>query len=814
MSVLIWTVIALAGALALAYLRAPLVAWTAAAAVFTAAVQLVSREFSPLPWILLAAVAAPFNVRPLRRALFSRRLLSWFRSVLPPMSETERAAIDAGSVWWDGELFSGRPDWDKLLATPAPALSQDEQAFLDGPVNELCAMLDSWQIEHELNDLPGDVWDYLKRERFFGMIIPKRYGGLEFSARAQSEVVMRIGTRNVSAAVTVMVPNSLGPGELLLLYGTDEQKNHYLPRLADGREIPAFALTGPHAGSDAGSMTDTGIVCKSRVDGEEVLGFRLNWDKRYITLGPIATLLGLAFKARDPDRLLGGGESLGITCALVPADTPGVEIGKRHLPGGAFQNGPTRGRDVFLPLEAVIGGRARIGQGWQMLMNCLAVGRAISLPALGTGTGKLASRTTGAYARVRRQFRMPIGRFEGVEEALTRIAGLTYRMDAARCMTAGAVSAGEKPAVLSAILKYHNTEGMRSVINAALDVHAGRGVCLGPANYLAASYRTVPVAITVEGANILTRSMIIFGQGAIRCHPYLLREMRAAAAPDGPRALAEFDEALFAHAGFTLGNSVRAWWLGLTGARFVAVPERGTARALMQQLSRMSAAFACVADIAMLVLGGEMKRREKLSARLGDVLSHLYMSSACLKQFADHGRPPADLPLVEWAVRDSLNLIQQRLEEVLQNFPAPALGWLLRRVVLPLGRPYRPPADVLGARVAHILMSPSQARDRLTQGIYLPADAADPVALLDLALEKAVAAAPLEQRVLERTGRRLELYDYEPGLDAAVEAGVVDVAEATLIREAMQLAERAIQVDEFAPEAISAAAAPQAARAG
>ncbi|MBA3564404.1 MAG: acyl-CoA dehydrogenase [Gammaproteobacteria bacterium] len=808
MTILIWTGIAVAVGLTLAYMRLSLIVWTLVAIALIALAQLIAGEFSLLPWLVLVVVALPLNLKPLRRAALSKRLLKWFRSVLPPMSATERAAIDAGSVWWDGELFSGRPDWRKLLNTPAPVLSAEEQAFLDGPVDELCGMLDNWQIEHELNDLPQAAWRFLKSRRFFGMIIPKRYGGLEFTPRAQSEVVMRIATRNVSAAVTVMVPNSLGPGELLLLYGTDEQKDWYLPRLADGREIPAFALTGPYAGSDAGAMADTGVVCRQRIDGEEVLGFRLNWDKRYITLGPVATLLGLAFKAYDPDGLLGSKRELGITCALIATDTPGVEIGNRHRPGAAFQNGPTRGQDVFIPLQAVIGGRERIGDGWRMLMNCLAVGRAISLPALGTAAGKLAARTTGAYARVRRQFRVPIGRFEGVEEALARIAGTTYRMDAARCMTAGALSAGEKPSVLSAILKYHNTEGMRRVINDALDVHAGRGVCTGPGNYLASTYRAVPVAITVEGANILTRSLIIFGQGAIRCHPYLLREMRAAAEPDERRALAEFDEALFAHIGFTVSNAARAFVLGFTGARFTAVPERGPARRLMQQVTRMSATFAFVADVALLMLGGEMKRREKLSARLGDILSHLYMASACLKQFADQGRQETDLPLVEWTVRDSLALMQKQLEEVLQNFPSRAIGAVLKRIVLPLGRPYVPPDDALGARIARLLLSPSSTRDRLTQGMYLPRDGGDPVGLMDLALEKAVGTEQLEQRVQEVTGRRLELFDYEATLSAGLEAGAINAAEADQIREALELADRAIQVDEFTPAEAAAKASP------
>ncbi|MGB5591567.1 MAG: acyl-CoA dehydrogenase, partial [Gammaproteobacteria bacterium] len=572
MSPIFWLLVILAGALTLGYRRAPLWQFSIAVLLVTAAIELTGNGLSVLSWGLVVAVLAVLNFKPLRRTLLSAPLLAWFRKVLPPMSDTEKEAIDAGTVWWDADLFGGRPEWQRLLDTPPPALSDEEKAFLAGPVEELCAVLDDWKINQELNDLPPEAWEIIRKHRFFGMIIPKSYGGLDFSARAQSEVVMKIASRGSAAAVTVMVPNSLGPGELLLHYGTDAQKSHYLPRLARGEEIPAFALTGPYAGSDAGSMPDMGVVCKEEFAGRETLGFRVNWDKRYITLGPVCTVLGLAFKACDPDGLLGGEKNLGITCALIPAGTPGVTIGQRHDPASAFHNGPNSGKDVFVPMDWIIGGQDQVGKGWRMLMDCLSVGRAISLPALGTAAGKMTSRMTGAYARVRKQFRTPIGRFEGVEEALARIGGITYRMDAARRMTAGALDRGEKPSVLSAILKYQNTEGMRKVVNDAMDVHGGRGVCRGPHNYLASAYDTVPIAITVEGANILTRSMIIFGQGAIRCHPYVLREMQAAADPDTARGLRVFDQALFAHLGFSASNKIRALVLGLTGARFVSVP--------------------------------------------------------------------------------------------------------------------------------------------------------------------------------------------------------------------------------------------------
>src|SRR5579859_2750033 len=691
MSGLVFVLVVIAVLWALAYFAAPLWAWTAAIAAVIWVGGFMCHGQSAMAWIAFAVLAALLNVHPLRRMLITDHLLSWFRKVLPPISETERIAIDAGNTWWDADLFTGRPDWNKLLATPAANLSDEEQAFLDGPVEEFCQSLDDWHITHDLNNLPPAAWEQIRKHRFFGMIIPKQYGGLGFSALAHSTVVMKTSTRSTSAAVTVMVPNSLGPGELLMHYGTEEQKNHYLPRLARGEEIPCFALTGPYVGSDAGALPDTGIVCKGMYKGKETLGFRVNWDKRYITLAPIATLLGVAFKAYDPEHLLGGKEDLGITLALIPTNLPGVEIGRRHNPlNSAFMNGPTRGKDVFIPFDCLIGGTPYIGQGWRMLMNCLSAGRAISLPALSTGAGKHASRVAGAYARVRKQFRVPIGKFEGVEEALARIGGYTYRMDAARRLTVGALDRGEKPSVLSAILKYHCTEGMRQVLGDAMDVHGGRGVMMGPRNYLARGYQAVPVSITVEGANILTRSMIIFGQGAIRAHPYLLKEMEAASSENHTKAAVDFDRALFAHIGFTFSNAARSLFLGLTGAWFVPVPGDAATRRYYRQVSRMSAAFTFTADVGLLMLGGDMKRREKLSARYGDVLSHLYLASAVLKQYEDQGRPPADLPLVEWACRDSLYAMQQALEGILRNFPSRTMGWLMRCVVLPLGRPYAP----------------------------------------------------------------------------------------------------------------------------
>src|SRR5262245_33191391 len=769
-------------------------------------------------WIILlgtlAAVAAVLLVTPVRRKLISALLLAAFRKVMPPMSQTEADAINGGTVWWDGELFSGRPDWGRLLAFPKPTLTAEEQAFLDNETAELCRIANDWET-YKLNDLPPVAWQYIKDNGFLGIIIPKQYGGKGFSAYAHSQIITKLSTRCSAAAVTVMVPNSLGPAELLLHYGTEEQKRHYLPRLAKGLEIPCFALTNPHAGSDAASIPDYGIVCRGTWAGRETIGMRVTWDKRYITLGPVATLLGLAFRMYDPDHLLGDREDWGITCALIPVATPGVQIGRRHFPLNAvFQNGPTSGRDVFVPLDWIIGGPKMAGQGWRMLMECLAAGRSISLPSSNVGMSKLAVRATGAYARVRIQFKTPIGKFEGVEEALTRMGGNLYMMDAARTMTAGAIDLGEKPSVISGIVKYHITERNRIVVNDAMDVQGGKGICLGPNNFMGRAYQQIPVSITVEGANILTRNLIIFGQGAIRCHPYVLKEMLATREPDRPRAARDFDRALWGHVRFTLANAVRSLAMGLTGSHWVRVTARAARenRRYYQQLTRFSAAFAFLSDVSMLVLGGGLKRREKLSARLGDILSLMYLASAALKRYEDEGRSRADKPLLDWVVWDAMFRAQNAFEGVISNYPNRFAAWLLRRIIFPLGRPYVVPSDRLGHEVAKLLIEPSATRDRLTAGMYVTRGEADIIGKLEAALEAAIAAEGIERKL--RDAQRAGLIAGEDLPRAGLAAGVIAADEhATLVRAA-RLRDEVIRVDDFPPDlSLAAETRPAAQRA-
>ena len=800
MPLAVWIVAVVAVSFALAYLNFSGWTWIAAGAVLLLA-GLAGGAFTLDAFLVVAAIFAVcsvvLGVSPLRRLLVSRALLTWYRGQLPAMSQTEQEAIDAGTVWWDGDLFSGRPDWGKLLAVPRPKLTPEEQSFLDNETEQLCAMANDWETTQIYQDLPPHVWQFIKDKGFLGMIIPKKYGGKEFSATLHSQVIQKLGTRCSAATVHVMVPNSLGPAELLLHYGTDEQKNYYLPRLAKGLEIPCFGLTNPNAGSDAASIPDFGIVCKGTWEGREVLGMRVTWEKRYITLGPISTLLGLAFRLHDPDHLLGGKEDLGITCALVRTDTPGVDIGRRHNPLNAvFQNGPNWGKDVFMPLDWIIGGPKMAGQGWRMLMECLAAGRSISLPSSGTGYAKLAARATGAYARVRSQFKTPIGKFEGIEEALARIGGNLYMMDAARMMTAGAVDLGEKPSVISAIVKYHLTERGRAVVNDAMDILGGKGICLGPNNFMGRIYQQLPIAITVEGANILTRNLIIFGQGAIRCHPFVLKEMNAAREGD----LKGFDSALFGHVRHVMSNKMRAFLMAITGSRFVSVSSRaapGTHR-YYRHLTRISAAFAFVADVSMLALGGSLKRRERISARLGDVLSMLYLASAALKRFEDEGRQEADLPFLHWSLQDALARAAEALEGVLANYPSRLIGRGLRLAVFPLGQRFAHPDDALGQQVARLLIAPSAARDRLCAGMYLPKAESEPLGCLEAALEATIKAEAVEAKIraAQKAGT---IRGRTPGelAQAALAANVIGGEEQALLKRAALLRDEVIRVDDF-----------------
>ncbi|TLU61328.1 acyl-CoA dehydrogenase [Thalassotalea litorea] len=751
-------------------------------------------------WVIFAAIAIPLNVSSIRKQLISGKILKIFRKIMPEMSSTEREAINAGTTWFEADLFKGDPDWQKMHNYPQPRLSAEEQAFLDGPVEEVCRMCDDWETTHELTDLTPEVWQYLKDHKFFAMIIKKQYGGLEFSAYAQSRVLQKLSSVSAVLSSTVGVPNSLGPGELLQHYGTKEQQDYYLPRLVHGEEIPCFALTSPEAGSDAGAIPDYGIVCKGEFEGKEVLGMRLTWNKRYITLAPVATILGLAFKLRDPDGLIGDTEDLGITCALIPTDIEGVVTGRRHFPlNVTFQNGPTQGKDVFVPLDFIIGGQDMAGQGWRMLVECLSVGRAITLPSNSAGGIKTAALATGAYAHIRRQFKLPIGKMEGIEEAMGRIGGNAYLMDAVTTMSTGAIDLGEKPSVISAICKYHLTEKMRDSINDAMDIHGGKGVCLGPNNYLGRGYQGAPIAITVEGANILTRNMIIYGQGAIRCHPYVLAEMEAAANPDFNTALDDFDAALFGHVGFTISNMVRSLWFSLSGARLKSAPYNDKTKRYYQLLTRFSSNMAFLSDFSMAALGGDLKRRERISARLGDILSYMYLASATLKRFNDEGRQKEDEALMMWAVEDSLFKIQQAIDELISNFPNRVVAGLFRAVVLPFGCHLTKPSDKLDHKIARILQTPGAARDRLGAGQYLNKEDGNILGKLELTLDNVIKSEAILAKISKQAGKRVPLINLDKLADEALENGWIDETEAQQLRITEEGRLQTINVDDFDP---------------
>ncbi|MGF1740930.1 acyl-CoA dehydrogenase FadE [Vibrio profundum] len=755
-------------------------------------------------WLVFVVLGAPLSIPAVRKALISKRALKVFRKILPEMSQTEKEALDAGTVWWEAELFKGKPNWKQLHDINAPKLSKEEKEFLDGPVHQVCAMVNDFQATHELADLPPEVWQFLKEHKFFAMIIKKKYGGLEFSAYAQSLVLQKLTGVSALLSSTVGVPNSLGPGELLQHYGTQEQQDHYLPRLAQGKEIPCFALTSPEAGSDAGSIPDFGVVCKGEWQGEEVLGMRLTWNKRYITLAPVATVLGLAFKLQDPEKLLGGKKDLGITCALIPTNIPGVEIGNRHFPLNIpFQNGPTRGEEVFVPIDFIIGGKAMAGQGWRMLVECLSVGRGITLPSNSTGGLKTAAMATGAYARIRRQFKQPIGHMEGIEEPLARIAGNAYVMDAASTLTVAGIDLGEKPSVISAIVKYHCTHrGQQGIID-AMDIVGGKGICLGPSNFLARSYQGAPIAITVEGANILTRSMIIYGQGAIRCHPYVIEEMDAAHSKES-NALNRFDAALTGHVGFTVSNLIRSLWLGLTDGRGSKAPTKDQTKRYYQQLNRYSANMAFLSDVCMAMLGGSLKRKERLSARLGDVLSQLYLSSATLSRYEMEGRQIEDMPLVHWGLQDSLQQAEVAIEELLSNLPNRFVSRALKMVILPFGSIRKKPNDRLDSQVARILQTPSATRSRIGRHQFLEDCANNPVGRIEKALEVILKAEPVFNKVCHATYTKRPFTNLDLVAEIGLENKLITQEEAELLIEAEIRRLETINVDDFEPQILAA----------
>ena len=780
----------------LAYIGRGWLAWVGALAVLFATWAIRGID-TPLLFttLLLASVllALVTGIVPLRKVLFARALLPVLGGVMPKLGETERIALDAGTVWWDAQIFTGAPDWKYLADFRCKPLSDKEQAFMDGPVQKLCAMIDDWQVQQD-RDLSPEVWDFLKRERFFGMVIPEQFGGLGFSEIGHSRVVTRIASRSIAAAVTVMVPNSLGPGELLVHYGTDEQKQRYLPRLADGREIPCFALTGPEAGSDAAATQSSGIVEHGTWNGEQVLGLRLNWKKRYITLAPVATLIGLAFQLKDPNHLLGEEENRGITCALIPHDLPGVEIGEHHDPMGVpFANGPTVGTDVFVPLDAIIGGAEQIGHGWRMLMESLAAGRSISLPALAVGAAQMSTRICGAYATVREQFDTPIGRFEGIEEPLARIAGLTYLMTATRTLTCGALDAGERPAVLGSVAKAYLTDAMREVVSDAMDIRAGAAIQRGPRNVLSRMWMSVPIGITVEGANILTRSMIIYGQGAIRCHPWVPKLIDAIAVKD----LTRFDRATFGYINFVFTRGVRALLLGLSGARLARIPIDTELTQYYQQLTRFASAFAFVSDMCMATLGGSLKRREKISGRLADALAWQYLAAATLKRYHDEPKISSNYDLARWGVASALYRTQEALRSVLDNLPGP-LAILARILVFPLGAHLRRPSDLLGQRAARTILEDREARIHLTEDIYVPGPNDLGLGQLEAALDKAVRAIPVETKLRDavREGR-LDRAPKDQLDDHGLAAGIITKAEYDALAEAQAARDAVVQVDAF-----------------
>jgi acyl-CoA dehydrogenase len=739
----------------------------------------------------------------LRQKFITKPLFEFFKAAMPRLSRTEKEALNAGTVGWDRDLFSGKPNWNQFFSKKLSQLNSQEQEFINGPTQKLCGLLDDWEITHKIKDLPAPVWDFIKKNGFFGLIIPKAYQGQEFSALAHSEIVMKIASKSISAAVTVMVPNSLGPAKLLLEYGTTEQKNYYLPRLARGDEIPAFALTSPTAGSDAASITDQGVITYGQFQGKKIIGIRLNWNKRYITLGPICTLLGLAFKLIDPEHLLFTQTDIGMTLALIPSNTPGIKIGRRHYPlNQVFQNGPNSGKDVFIPLDWIIGGKTNAGKGWSMLMECLSDGRAISLPALSTGGCKLVSRTVGAYARIRQQFNIPIANFGGVSEKLTEIAAYTYMLDAARRLTLSSLDREEKPAIISAIVKYQMTEMMRKVVNHGMDIYGGAAICMGPRNNLANLYQSIPISITVEGANILTRSMITFGQGVMRSHPYIFKEISAINCSDNEQGLGIFDKALSAHLFGFFANCFKSLFLALTNGYFsstsLLVKHNKMTHRYIQQLNRYSANFSFLSDTCLFIYGAKLKRMEKISGRFADVLSDMYLMSAVLKQFQDDKFPLSDTVFVHWCSQKLLYQMQNSLFTILTNLSSTWLSRLLAIFIFPFGRRHQLPNDKLSTQLAEQITTPSLCRDKLTSGIYNCDDTTCNIGKLDDALLKTIVAEVYEKQFRQLSkNKKISGQTQLQKINFAYENKLINKETKDILLDALKAREDVIKVDDF-----------------
>ena len=740
-----------------------------------------------------------FLIRPLRTLFISNFIMKLIQRInlMPQISATERIAVEAGTLWIDKDLFSGKPDYQKLMSESYPRLTQQEKDFIDGPVEELCRMAHNFDIVNK-RSIPQEIWDYIKKEKFFGMIIPNEYGGLGFSALAHSAVITKLNSRSSTIAVTVMVPNSLGPAELLMHYGTEEQKKYYLPRLADAREIPCFALTEPEAGSDAGSIQASGVVFKGE---DNKLYIRLNWNKRWITLAAISTVMGMAFRLKDPDHLLGDKEDIGITCALVPSQTKGVVLGDRHNPMFVpFYNCPTQGKDVVVPIGAIIGGQKQVGHGWRMLMESLGAGRGISLPSQLCGGSKLVSRLVSSHSVIRKQFGCSIGKFEGVKEHLAKIAGKTYMIDAMRVYTLGALDSGIKPPIITAIAKYHATEIGRDIVNYGMDIMGGAGLSLGPRNLIAPLYMSTPIGITVEGANILTRTLMIFGQGAMRAHPYAFQEINALENNN----VRDFDKAFWSHVGHVFRNLCRSIGLSLTrGLLSKPYGDRHTKR-YFRKLSWISASFALMADVVMGLFGGTLKKREMLTGRFADILSHMYMATSVLRRYEAEGRRKEDLPFVHYSMKYCLTQIQKAFDGIFCNINVKGLTWLFKfflRTWSDVNTLAENINDDLVYKVSNAILTDGSARDNLTEGIYLPNDKTQHIARLEHAFQVILRSENSERKIRNAIRKKqLPKTKVRFVIDEALSKSIISQTEYDELKESAELRLDAIQVDSFTQE--------------